>query len=107
MATFPDAAERSIDLAFHQLNATNGLTGQALRARRRPADPASTHGVHRIPRQQPRGSHDTVRYDLSRHFDVTPEELTVGLHKALAASTVASVVPLSEVQIVIILRSVR
>jgi hypothetical protein len=69
-------AERSIDIAFHQLNGHEldvldefyGRAGVELNGKVRRAFQGYLDG-------NPRGKHGAVRYDLQGHFGVTPDEL--------------------------------
>jgi hypothetical protein len=69
-------AERSIDVAFHQLNGHEldvldefyGRAGVELNGKVRKAFQSYLDG-------NPRGKHGAVRYDLPRHFGVTQDEL--------------------------------
>jgi hypothetical protein len=69
-------AERSIDIGFHQLNGNEITILESLYER---ADVELTPGVRKRFEQylgsNPRGKHGSIRYDLQRHFGVTPEEV--------------------------------
>jgi hypothetical protein len=69
-------ADRSVDIAFHQLNGHEldvlddlyGRAGVELTPKVRKA-------FHDYLDGNPRGKHGSVHYDLQRHFDVSPSEL--------------------------------
>ena len=69
-------AERSIDISFHQLNGNEITVLEALYDR---AGVELTPGVRksfeRYLDSNPRGKHGAIRYDLYRHFGVTPEDV--------------------------------
>jgi len=69
-------AERSIDISFHQLNGNEMTVLEALYGR---AGVELTPGVRksfeRYIDSNPRGKHGAIRYDLHRHFGVTPEDV--------------------------------
>jgi hypothetical protein len=69
-------AERSIDISFHQLNGKEIAVLEALYER---AGVELTPGVRtsfeRYLDSNPRGKHGSIRYDLQRHFGVTPEDV--------------------------------
>jgi hypothetical protein len=69
-------AERSIDISFHQLNGNEMTVLEALYGR---AGVELTPGVRksfeRYLDSNPRGKHGAIRYDLHRHFGVTPEDV--------------------------------
>jgi hypothetical protein len=69
-------AERSIDISFHQLNGNEVAILESLYDR---AGVELTPGVRksfgRYLDKNPRGKHGSIRYDLQRHFGVTPEEV--------------------------------
>jgi hypothetical protein len=69
-------AERSIDVSFHQLNGNEIAVVESLYDR---AGVELTPGVRksfeRYLGSNPRGKHGSIRYDLQRHFGVTPEEV--------------------------------
>ena len=68
--------ERSIDIGFHQLNGNEITILESLYAR---AGVELTPGVRksfdRYLGSNPRGKHGSIRYDLQRHFGVTPEDV--------------------------------
>ena len=68
--------ERSIDIGFHQLNGNEITILESLYER---ADVELTPGVRKRFEQylgsNPRGKHGSIRYDLQRHFGVTPEDV--------------------------------
>lgn len=70
------AAERSIDVGFHQLGGNEITVLEALYGR---AGIELTPGVRksfeRYLGSNPRGKHGAIRYDLHRHFGVTPEDV--------------------------------
>jgi len=69
-------AERSIDISFHQLNGNEMTVLEALYGR---AGVELTPGVRKSFERyidgNPRGKHGAIRYDLHRHFGVTPEDV--------------------------------
>ena len=69
-------AERSIDISFHQLNGNEMTVLESLYDR---AGVELTPGVRksfeRYIDSNPRGKHGSIRYDLHRHFGVTPEDV--------------------------------
>jgi hypothetical protein len=69
-------AERSIDISFHQLNGNEIAVLEALYDR---AGVELTPGVRksfeRYLDSNPRGKNGAIRYDLYRHFGVTPEDV--------------------------------
>jgi hypothetical protein len=69
-------AERSIDISFHQLNGNEISVLEALYDR---AGVELTPGVRksfeRYIDSNPRGKHGAIRYDLQRHFGVTPADV--------------------------------
>jgi hypothetical protein len=69
-------AERSIDISFHQLNGNEITVLEALYDR---AGVELTPGVRksfeRYLDSNPRGKNGAIRYDLYRHFGVTPEDV--------------------------------
>jgi hypothetical protein len=69
-------AARSVDISFHQLNGNEIAVLESLYER---AGVELTPGVRKRFEQyvgdNPRGKHGNIRYDLQRHFGVTPEEL--------------------------------
>jgi hypothetical protein len=69
-------AERSIDIGFHQLNGNEITILESLYER---AGVELTPGVRERFKKylgsNPRGKHGSIRYDLQRHFGVTPEEV--------------------------------
>lgn len=69
-------AERSIDISFHQLNGNEMTVLESLYDR---AGVELTPGVRksfeRYIDSNPRGKHGSIRYDLQRHFGVTPEDV--------------------------------
>ena len=69
-------AERSIDISFHQLNGNEMTVLESLYDR---AGVELTPGVRksfeRYIDSNPRGKHGAIRYDLQRHFGVTPEDV--------------------------------
>lgn len=69
-------AERSIDISFHQLNGNEITVLESLYER---AGVELTPGVRksfeRYIDSNPRGKHGSIRYDLQRHFGVTPEDV--------------------------------
>jgi hypothetical protein len=69
-------AERSIDIGFHQLNGNEITILDSLYDR---AGVELTPGVRKRFDQylagNPRGKHGSIRYDLQRHFGVTPEDV--------------------------------
>lgn len=69
-------AGQSIDIGFHQLNGNEVPVLESLYER---AGVELTPGVRKRFEQyvgnNPRGKHGSIRYDLHRHFGVTPEEL--------------------------------
>ena len=69
-------AERSIDISFHQLNGNEMTVLESLYGR---AGVELTPGVRksfeRYIDSNPRGKHGAIRYDLQRHFGVTPEDV--------------------------------
>jgi hypothetical protein len=69
-------ADRSIDISFHQLNGNEMTVLESLYDR---ADVELTPGVRksfeRYIDSNPRGKHGAIRYDLQRHFGVTPEDV--------------------------------
>jgi len=69
-------AQRSIDIGFHQLNGNEVPVLESLYER---AGVELTSGVRKRFEQylgsNPRGKHGSIRYDLKRHFGVTPEEV--------------------------------
>jgi hypothetical protein len=69
-------AEQSIDIGFHQLNGNEVPVLESLYER---AGVELTPGVRKRFEQyvgsNPRGKHGSIRYDLQRHFGVTPEEV--------------------------------
>jgi hypothetical protein len=68
--------DRSIDIGFHQLNGNEITILESLYER---AAVELTPGVRksfdRYLASNPRGKHGSIRYDLQRHFGVTPEEV--------------------------------
>ena len=69
-------AERSVDIAFHHLN------GHECRPARRPLRTRGVELTAKVRRAfqgyldgNPRGKHGSVRYELQRHFGVSPDEL--------------------------------
>jgi hypothetical protein len=69
-------AERSIDISFHELNGNEMSLLTDLYRR------AGTELTGKVQRQfqkyldgNPRGKHGRIRYDLRRHFGISPEEL--------------------------------
>ena len=69
-------AERSIDIGFHHLTATkcrcwNGFTG----ARGVELTPKVRARFQHYLDGNPRGKHGRIRYDLQRHFGISPDEL--------------------------------
>ncbi|TDK91537.1 sulfotransferase [Mycobacterium paragordonae] len=69
-------AERSIDISFHELNGNEMSLLTDLYRR------AGTELTDKVQRQfqkyldgNPRGKHGRIRYDLRRHFGISPEEL--------------------------------
>ena len=69
-------AERSIDVSFHQLNGNEIAVVESLYDR---AGVELTPGVRKSFERDlgsnPRGKHGSIRYELRRHFGVTPEEV--------------------------------
>ena len=69
-------AERSIDISFHQLNGNEMTVLESLYDR---AGVELTPGVRKSFEwyidSNPRGKHGSIRYDLQRHFGVTPEDV--------------------------------
>lgn len=69
-------AAQSVDISFHQLNGNEIAVLESLYER---AGVELTPGVRKRFEQyvgnNPRGKHGSIRYDLQRHFGVTPEEL--------------------------------
>jgi len=69
-------AERSIDISFHELNGNEMTVLESLYDR---AGVELTPGVRksfeRYVNSNPRGKHGSIRYDLQRHFGVTPEDV--------------------------------
>ncbi len=69
-------AERSVDIGFHQLN---GNEISLLTELYRRSGEELTDKVRRQFRQyldgNPRGKHGRIRYDLQRHFGISPDEL--------------------------------
>ena len=69
-------AERSIDISFHHLNGNEMTVLESLYDR---AGVELTPGVRksfeRYIDSNPRGKHGSIRYDLHRHFGVTPEDV--------------------------------
>jgi hypothetical protein len=68
--------ERSIDIAFHHLNGNELALLDDLYGR---AEVELTSKVRKAFQRyldgNPRGKHGAVRYDLQRHFGVSPDEL--------------------------------
>ncbi|KQH75816.1 hypothetical protein AO501_01440 [Mycobacterium gordonae] len=69
-------AERSIDISFHQLNGNEMSLLSELYRR------AGTELTDKVQRRfqkyldgNPRGKHGRIRYDLQRHFGISPDEL--------------------------------
>jgi len=69
-------ADYSIDISFHQLNGNEMIVLESLYDR---AGVELTPGVRksfeRYIDSNPRGKHGAIRYDLQRHFGVTPEDV--------------------------------
>ena len=69
-------AERSLDISFHHLNGYEMTVLESLYDR---AGVELTPGVRksfeRYIDSNPRGKHGSIRYDLHRHFGVTPEDV--------------------------------
>lgn len=69
-------AERSIDVSFHQLNGNEIATLESLYDRAGvELTPGARKSFERYLGSNPRGKHGSIRYDLQRHFGVTPEEV--------------------------------
>lgn len=69
-------AERSIDIGFHQLNGNEITVLESLYERAGvELTPAVRKSFDRYLSGNPRGKHGSIRYDLQRHFGVTPEEV--------------------------------
>jgi len=70
------AAERSIDISFHQLNGNEMplLTELYRRAGAELTDKVQRH-FQKYLDGNPRGKHGRIRYDLQRHFGISPDEL--------------------------------
>lgn len=70
------AAEHSIDVGFHKMGGNEITVLEALYGR---AGIELTPGVRksfeRYLGSNPRGKHGAIRYDLHRHFGVTPEDV--------------------------------
>jgi hypothetical protein len=69
-------AERSIDIAFHQLNGNEMalLTDLYQRGGEELTDKVRQH-FQKYLDGNPRGKHGRIRYDLQRHFGIAPDEL--------------------------------
>ena len=76
MCAGPGAADRSVDIGFHHLNGHELDLLDDLYAR---AGVELTSKVRRAFQgyldSNPRGKHGSVRYELQRHFGVSPDEL--------------------------------
>ncbi|MDP7706309.1 sulfotransferase [Mycobacterium sp. TY815] len=70
------AAERSIDISFHQLNGNEMplLTELYRRAGAELTDKVQRH-FQKYLDGNPRGKHGRIQYDLQRHFGISPDEL--------------------------------
>jgi hypothetical protein len=69
-------AERSIDISFHHLNGNEiPLLDELYRRGGVELTPKVRSGFQRYLGGNPRGKHGRIRYDLQRHFGVSPDEL--------------------------------
>ena len=69
-------AERSIDIGFHQLNGNEISVLESLYDRAAvELTPGVRKSFERYIDSNPRGKHGSIRYDLQRHFGVTPEDV--------------------------------
>ena len=69
-------AERSIDISFHQLNGNEISVLESLYDRAAvELTPGVRKSFERYIDSNPRGKHGSIRYDLQRHFGVTPEDV--------------------------------
>ncbi len=71
--------DRSIDIGFHHLNGNEmPLLEQLYRCGRVDLTPKVRKLFQQYLDGNPRGKHGSIRYDLQRHFGVSPEELRQG-----------------------------
>ncbi|OBJ05204.1 hypothetical protein A5660_16895 [Mycobacterium alsense] len=69
-------AERSVDIDFHHLNGNEmAVLGQLYQRGGAELTPRVRERFQRYLDGNPRGKHGRVRYDLQRHFGVSPDEL--------------------------------
>ncbi|OBG36810.1 hypothetical protein A5672_18920 [Mycobacterium alsense] len=69
-------AERSVDIDFHHLNGNEmAVLGQLYQRGGAELTPRVRQRFQRYLDGNPRGKHGRVRYDLRRHFGVSPDEL--------------------------------
>jgi hypothetical protein len=69
-------AQHSIDISFHQLNGNEMTVLESLYDRAGvELTPAVRKSFERYIDSNPRGKHGAIRYDLHRHFGVTPEDV--------------------------------
>ena len=69
-------AERSIDINFHQLNGNEmPLLDELYRRAGVEVTPKVRKRFQHYLDGNPRGKHGRIRYDLQRHFGVSPDEL--------------------------------
>ena len=69
-------AERSIDIAFHELNGNEmALLDELYRRGGVELTPKVRGRFQRYLEGNPRGKHGRIRYDLQRHFGMSPDEL--------------------------------
>ncbi|BBZ46888.1 sulfotransferase family protein [Mycobacterium parmense] len=69
-------AERSIDVGFHELNGSElPLLEELYRRAGSEVSSKAREGFRRYLDGNPRGRHGRIRYDLRRHFGVSPDEL--------------------------------
>ncbi|OBJ61766.1 sulfotransferase [Mycobacterium sp. 1423905.2] len=69
-------AERSIDISFHELNGNEmPLLTELYHRGGAELTPAVRAGFQKYLNGNPRGKHGRIRYDLKRHFGVSPDKL--------------------------------
>jgi hypothetical protein len=69
-------AERSIDISFHHLNDNEiPLLDELYRCAAVEMTPKVRASFQRYLAGHPRGKHGRIRYDLQRHFNISPDEL--------------------------------
>jgi hypothetical protein len=72
-------ADRSVDIAFHQLGGNEMPVLADLYARNDTELPETTRtALHRYLADHPRGKHGQVRYDLQRHFGCSADDIRCG-----------------------------